>query len=62
MENQEVKTLPTPALTAEQVQSIINYANDVLPTRYGKDILAFIEKVAIALEGNAVPLTEPISE
>jgi hypothetical protein len=37
-------------LTAEQVQVIMNYANEQLPTKYGKEILAFIEKVAIELD------------
>jgi len=37
-------------LTAEQVQVLMNYANEKLPTMYGKEILAFIEKVAIELD------------
>jgi hypothetical protein len=28
----------------------MNYANEQLPTKYGKEILGFIEKVAIELE------------
>ena len=61
MENQP-RTLPIPALSAEQVQSIITYANDTLPTKYGKEILAFIEKVAIEQAGSAAPLLEETSE
>jgi hypothetical protein len=49
-ETQETKQLPVPSLTAEQVQVIMNYANEQLPTKYGKEILAFIEKVAIELD------------
>jgi hypothetical protein len=48
--NQETKQLPVPALTAEQVQVLMNYANEQLPTKYGKEILGFIEKVAIELD------------
>lgn len=49
-ETQETKQLPIPSLTAEQVQVLMNYANEQLPTKYGKEILAFIEKVAIELD------------
>ena len=49
-ETQETKQLPVPTLTAEQVQVLMNYANEKLPTMYGKEILAFIEKVAIELD------------
>ena len=52
--NQETKQLPVPALTAEQTQFLMNYANEVLPTKYGKEILAFIEKVAIDLDKSQV--------
>ena len=48
--NQETKQLPVPSLTPEQVQVLMNYANEQLPTMYGKEILAFIEKVAIELD------------
>jgi hypothetical protein len=48
--NQETKQLPVPSLNAEQVQVLMNYANEKLPTMYGKDILGFIEKVAIELD------------
>ena len=50
MENQETKQLPIPALTSEQVQILMNYANEQLPTKYGKEVLGFIEKIAIELE------------
>jgi hypothetical protein len=49
-ETQETKQLPVPSLTAEQVQVIMNYANEQLPTKYGKEILGFIEKVAVELD------------
>jgi len=48
--NQESKKLPIPSLTAEQVEVLMNYANEQLPTKYGKEILAFIEKIAIELD------------
>lgn len=48
--NQETKQLPVPSLTAEQVQILMNYANEQLPTKYGKEILGFIEKIAIDLD------------
>lgn len=47
---QETKQLPVPSLTPEQVQVLMNYANEQLPTKYGKEILGFIEKVAIELD------------
>lgn len=49
MENQQTRTLPVPSLTQAQVQSLINYANDTLPTKYGKEILAFFERVQLIL-------------
>jgi hypothetical protein len=55
--NQETKQLPVPSLTSEQVQVLINYANDQLPTKYGNDILNFIQKVAIELEKAQQPLS-----
>lgn len=51
--NQEAKQLPVPSLNPEHVQALINYVNDQLPTKYGKEILAFIEKVALEAE-NAI--------
>jgi hypothetical protein len=48
--NQETKQLPVPSLNPEQVQILMNYANEQLPTKYGKEILAFIEKVAVELD------------
>lgn len=54
--NQETKQLPIPSLTAEQVQVLMNYANDQLPTKYGKEILAFIEKIAVELEKAQAPV------
>jgi len=47
---QETKQLPVPSLTPEQVQVLMNYANEQLPTKYGKEILGFIEKVALEAE------------
>ena len=47
--NQETKKIPVPALTAEQVEVLINYANE-LPTKHGREILMFIEKIAIEIE------------
>jgi hypothetical protein len=48
--NQETKQLPVPHLNPEQVQVLMNYANEQLPTKYGKEILGFIEKIAIELD------------
>jgi hypothetical protein len=50
--NQETKTLPVPPLTSEQVETLLNYVNEQLPTKYGKEILKFIEKVAIQIDNN----------
>lgn len=47
---QEQKQLPVPSFTPEQVQLLMNYANEKLPTMYGKEILGFIEKVALELD------------
>jgi hypothetical protein len=55
---QETKQLPVPALTSEQVQILMNYVNEQLPTKYGKEILGFIEKVAIEIE-KAQPANTP---
>jgi len=56
--NQESKKLPIPTLTSEQVQVLINYVNDQLPTKYGTEILGFIEKIAIELD-KALSVQEP---
>ena len=48
--NQEPKQLPVPSLNPEQVQVLMSYVNDQLPTKYGKEILGFIEKIALELE------------
>lgn len=45
-QEQEQKKLPVPSLTPEQVQVLINYANDQLPTKYGNEILGFVQKIA----------------
>jgi hypothetical protein len=44
--SQEQEQLAVPSLTPEQVQVLMNYANDQLPTKYGNEVLAFIKKVA----------------
>ena len=55
--NQETKQLPVPSLNPEQVQVLMNYANEQLPTKYGKEILGFIEKIAIELDrANELPV------
>ena len=48
--NQETKQLPVPPLTPEQVQVLMNYVNEQMPMKWGKEILAFIEKVAIDVD------------
>jgi hypothetical protein len=49
-ETQEKKQLPVPSLTAEQVQVLMKYADEQMPMKWGKEIIAFIEKVAIELD------------
>jgi len=56
--NQETKQLPVPPLTPEQVQVLMSYANEQLPTKYGKEILGFIEKIAVELDQAKVPHQE----
>jgi len=58
--NQETKQLPVPSLTAEQVQVLMNYANEQMPMKWGKEIVGFIEKIAIDLDKAQV--TEAIAE
>jgi len=58
--NQETKQLPVPSLTAEQVQVLMNYANEQMPMKWGKEIVGFIEKVAIDLDKAQV--TEAVAE
>lgn len=53
--NNEPKQLPVPSLTAEQVQVLMNYVNEQMPMKWGKEILGFIEKVAIELEKAQAP-------
>ena len=48
--NNQTKEIPVPSLNVEQVAVLINYVNNEVPTKYGKEILMFIEKVAIELE------------
>jgi len=43
MTNQESKQLPVPPLTSEQVQILMNYVNEQMPMKWGKEILVFIE-------------------
>jgi hypothetical protein len=60
--NNEPKQLPVPSLTAEQVQVLMNYANEQLPTKYGKEILGFIEKIAIELDRSQGAVEVPTEE
>lgn len=48
--NNETKELPVPSLNPDQVLDLMNYVNTKVPTMYGKEILAYIEKVAIELD------------
>lgn len=48
--NNETKQLEVPSLNPAQVQAIMNYANEKLPTMYGSYILEFIKNVAIELD------------
>jgi len=58
--NQEPKQLPIPSLNPEHVKVLMDYANEHLPTKYGKEILGFIEKVAIELDKAQV--TEAVAD
>ena len=61
--NNEPKQLPVPSLTAEQVQVLMNYVNEQMPMKWGKEILAFIEKVAIELDkADNQGFTEAVAE
>jgi hypothetical protein len=64
--NQEQKQLPVPSLTPEQVQVLMNYANEQMPMKWGKEILAFIEKVAVELDRaqnqEVTEITEAVAE
>ena len=48
--NQEVKTLAVPALTSQQVEWLINYANNNLVTKDGSPIINYIQSIAIELD------------
>ena len=50
MNNNEPKQLPGPPLTAQQTQLLMNFVNEQIPMKWGKEILVFIEKVALELE------------
>ena len=53
--NQEPKQLPVPSLTPQHVKVLMDYVNEQLPTKYGKEILGFIEKVALEAEKATEP-------
>ena len=48
--NKEPKQLPVPSLTPQHFKVLMDYVNEQLPTKYGKEILGFIEKVALEAE------------
>ena len=48
--NNETKELEVPSLNPVQVQAIMTYANEKLPTMYGSYILEFIKNIAIELD------------
>jgi hypothetical protein len=45
--NQEQKVLEIPSLSQQDVQVLYNYAMNEMPTKWGSEIVKFIEKVAI---------------
>lgn len=45
--NQEQKVLEIPYLSQQDVQALYNYAMNEMPTKWGSEIVKFIEKVAI---------------
>jgi hypothetical protein len=48
--NQTVKTLNVPSLNSQQVEWIINYANNNLLTKDGNPIIGYIQNIAFELE------------
>jgi len=48
--NPESKQLPVPALTAEQVQFLVNYLDSEIPNKWSKLILEIIKNIAIELD------------
>ena len=61
--NQETKQLPVPPLTAQETQVLMNFVNEQIPMKWGKEILAFIEKVAIDIDiAQNKGLTEAVAE
>lgn len=45
--NQEQKVLEMPALSQQDVQTLYNYAMNEMPTKWGMEVVKFIEKVAV---------------
>ena len=45
--SQEQKVLESPSLSQQDVQVLYNYAMNEMPTKWGSEIVKFIEKVAI---------------
>ena len=48
--NQEQNVLEMPALSQQDVQVLYNYAMNEMPTKWGSEVVRFIEKVAIEQE------------
>lgn len=48
--NQEQKVLEMPTLSPQDVQTLYNYAFNEMPTKWGSEVIRFIEKVAIEQE------------
>ena len=48
--NQEQKVLEMPSLSQQDVQVLYNYAMNEMPTKWGSEVVRFIEKVAIEQE------------
>lgn len=48
--NQEQKVLQMPSLSQQEVQVLYNYAMNEMPTKWGSEVVKFIEKVAIEQE------------
>ncbi len=45
--SQEQKVLEIPSLSQQDVQVLYNYAMNEMPTKWGSEVVKFIEKVAI---------------
>ena len=60
--NQEQKVLQMPSLSQQDVQVLYNYAMNEMPTKWGSEVVKFIEKVAIDQDKAKVNIQEVKTE